>query len=265
MPSATLTGGKLYYLDRGTGKPLVFIHGLGADLSFHDPQIEFFSRTHRVICPELRGNARSSPLTGPVHQILDTQCQDLADLMAQLGIRQTVLAGTSYGGVFCFNFVLRYPEKVSGLIIGDALGDTQISSLREALLMLVQYLGLWGIYLPRPLLIAIMRHQYKQWPYARDHLVSFVRGMRRTEFLLQLLAMNRINFTPYLKQVSCPALGIVGEDNKVGVGWMKSAMKEIPQSTLKIVPHSLDPTNLCQPEEYNRLVKEFLERLNYTS
>lgn len=263
MPNATLTDGKLHYLERGTGKPLVFIHGLGADLSFHDPQIEFFSRTHRVICPELRGNARSSKLTGPIHKILDIQCRDLAALMEQLGIEQTVLAGTSYGGVFCFNFVLRYPEKVSGLIIGDALGDTRISSFREALLMLVEYLGLWGVYLPRPVLIAMMRHQYKPWPYARDHVVNFVRGMRRTEFLLQLLAMNRIKFTPYLKQVSCPALGIVGEENKVGVGWMKSAMKEIPQSSLAIVSHALDPTNLCQPEEYNRLVKEFLKRLNY--
>ncbi|WP_019850386.1 alpha/beta fold hydrolase [Desulfitobacterium sp. PCE1] len=263
MPIVTLSDGKLHYLDRGTGKPLVFIHGLGANLSFHDPQIEVFSRTHRVICPELRGNARSSKLTGPIHKILDIQCQDVAALMEHLGIERSVLAGTSYGGVLCFNFVLRYPEKVSGLIIGDALGDTQISSFREALLMFVQYIGLWGLYLPKPLLISMVKYQYKQWPYARDHVVNFVRGMRRTEFLLQLLAMNRIDFSPYLKQVSCPALGIVGEQNKVGVGWMKSAMKEIPHSSLEIVPHSLDPTNLCQPERYNYLVKEFLERLNY--
>ncbi|MGE4274244.1 MAG: alpha/beta fold hydrolase [Desulfitobacterium sp.] len=42
MPIITHLNGKLNYLDRGTGKPLVFIHGLGANLSFYDPQFEFF-------------------------------------------------------------------------------------------------------------------------------------------------------------------------------------------------------------------------------
>ncbi|AGA69124.1 putative hydrolase or acyltransferase of alpha/beta superfamily [Desulfitobacterium dichloroeliminans LMG P-21439] len=263
MPFATLANGKLHFLDRGTGKPLVFIHGLGANLSFYDPQINFFSKTHRVICPELRGNARSSKLNVPISKILDTQCSDVAALIEKLGIDQVVLAGTSYGGAFCFNFVLRYPEKVSGLVVADTLGDTKISSAREAFLVLLHYCGLWGLYLPKPLLTFLIKREYKQWPLTQRHMVDFVQGMRRTEFLLQLLAMNRINFTPYLKQVNCPVLGIVGDQNKVGVRWMKSAMKEIPQSSLEIVSHSFDPTNLCQPKQYNHLVKEFLEKLDH--
>ena len=263
MPIATLSKAKLNYLERGTGKPLVLIHGLGANHSFFDPQIEYFSTKYRVICPELRGNGQSSKLTGPIDKILDTQGQDVVELMEQLGIPQAIFAGTSYGGVFCFNFALRYPEKVSGLIIADALADTKISSIREALLIYTQYLGLWGIYLPKPILIALVKRQYKQWPYAQKHVVNFVKGMRRWEFLLQLLAMNRINFTPYLKEISCPTLGIVGGQNKVGVGWMKDALKEIPDATLEIIPDSFDPSNLCQPEKYNHLVLEFLEGLNY--
>lgn len=263
MPSIILPDAQINYLEQGNGKPLVFIHGLGANLSFFDPQIDFFSKTHRVICPELRGNARSSKLNEPLGKILDTQCRDVASLMEELGIDQAVLAGTSYGGAVCFNFVLRYPEKVSGLIIADSLGDAKIKGPKEALLELLLYSGLWGLYLPKPFLSFMVKQRYKPWPLAQKHAVNFVKGMRRTEYLLQLLAMNRINFTPYLKQVACPTLGIVGDQNKAGMRGMRRAMKEIPSSCMEVVQHSFDPTNLCQPERYNQLVKDFLESMNW--
>lgn len=263
MPLATLSNAQIHYLDQGKGKPLVFIHGLGANLGFYEPQIDFFSQTHRVLCPELRGNAQSSKLKGPIGKILDIQCRDVASLMEKLGIDQAVLAGTSYGGVFCFNFALRYPEKVSGLIIADAPGEAKINNPREVLLAFMIYSGLWGVYLPKPLLIYLVKQRYKPWPQAQSHVVDFVKGMRRTEYLLQLLAMMQGNFTPYLKEVECPTLGMVGDQNKVGVRWMKNALKEIPSSSLEIVHHSFDPTNLCQPERYNQRVMAFLEEIEW--
>jgi len=264
MPIAKLSSAKLNYLDKGTGKPLVFIHGLGANCSFYEPQIEYFSDTYRVISPELRGNGQSGRLNMPIDKILDAQCGDVAELMTLLGVEQAVLLGTSYGGAFCFNFALRYPERVTGLVIADSLAEACIRNFRDCLLKVVQYLGLWGIFLPKPLLTGIVKQQYKQWPYAQKHIAGFVRGMRKREFLYQLLALNRINYTSYLKQINCPALGLAGEQNKAGVIWMKEAMKEIPHSSLKIIPDSFDPSNLCQPAIYNKLVMDFLKEIKYT-
>ena len=50
----------LAYQDRGAGaRAIVFIHGLGFDHTTFGPQIELFSRTHRVIAMDLRGHGPS--------------------------------------------------------------------------------------------------------------------------------------------------------------------------------------------------------------
>ncbi|WP_047152779.1 alpha/beta fold hydrolase [Aneurinibacillus tyrosinisolvens] len=263
MPTALLNGTEIFYLDEGKGNPIVFIHGLGATHEMFEPQVETFSKSHRVICPDIRGNGQSGKLTGPIRTVLDRQCDDIALLLDKLGIEKAVFAGTSYGGVFCFHFVLRYPERVKALVITDSFGDTQIVGITEALLMLSQYGALWSIYLPRSWLIPAVKHQYRHWPLAQKHLVRIVSHMRNHEHVLQRLAINAANHTRNLGQVHCPALGLVGNFTKVGVRYMQRAMDAIPNSKLEIVPNSFDPTNLCQREIYDRLVADFLKEIGW--
>ena len=53
MKKLNKNGVALAYQDRGAGsRAIVFIHWLGFDHSTFAPQIEFFSRTHRVIAME---------------------------------------------------------------------------------------------------------------------------------------------------------------------------------------------------------------------
>lgn len=212
MPTAHLSNTDLFYTDDGAGNPLVFIHGLGATHGMFEPQIETFSRTHRVICPDTRGNGQSGRLTGPVSTVLDRQCDDLAELLDRLGIQRTVLCGVSYGGVFTFHFALRHPDRLAAMVVVDSFGDTRITSPGEA--------------------------------------------------LLQRLAINRAEHTSRLGQVRCPALGIVG-DTSLGVRYMRRAMRAIPGARLEIVPDSFDPTNLCQPETFNRLLAGFLAEVGW--
>jgi len=61
------------YVQSGKGKPLFFIHGLGADHLMFEPQVEYFSNRYHVICPDLRGNGQSSQLTAPINTVLDPQ------------------------------------------------------------------------------------------------------------------------------------------------------------------------------------------------
>src|SRR5262249_5134579 len=60
MPTLSHHGVKLSYDDRGAGKPaFVFIHGWTCDRSFFAPQVQHFSRRHRVVSPDLRGHGQS--------------------------------------------------------------------------------------------------------------------------------------------------------------------------------------------------------------
>jgi non-heme chloroperoxidase len=50
---------KLYYKEKGTGSPIVFVHGWMEDYSMWNSQIDYFSKSHRVIAYDQRGHGRS--------------------------------------------------------------------------------------------------------------------------------------------------------------------------------------------------------------
>lgn len=263
MPIASINNTKIYYVDEGRGTPLVFIHGLGASHTMFEPQIETFSKTHRVICPDTRGNGESGKLTGSVKTVLDRQNDDIAALLKSLGIEKAVFCGVSYGGVFTYHFVLRYPELVEAMIIVDSFGDTKIMSPKEFFLMASQYAAIWVPYLPSSWLVPPIKAQYKKWPLAQKHLVTIIRNMRKHEVILQRLAINTANHTDYLMSVKCPTLGIVGNGTKMGVNYMERSIGAIPDSKLKIVDNSFDPTNLCQREKFDELLYDFLVQIGW--
>lgn len=263
MPIANINNTQISYIDEGEGNPIVFIHGLGATHTMFQPQIETFSKTHRVICPDTRGNGESGRLTGPVKTVLDRQTDDIALLLKSLGINKAVFCGVSYGGVFTYHFVLRYPELVEAIVIVDSFGDTKIKSFKEFLLMTAQYGAIWSYYLPSSWLLPAVKSQYKRWPLAQQHLVEIINNMRKHESILQRFAINLANHTDHLHKVQCPALGIVGNGTNLGIKYMERSIGAIPKSELKIVDNSFDPTNLCQREKFDELLNNFLKKIGW--
>ena len=47
---------KLHYEEKGTGQPMVLLHGNGEDSSYFKNQIEYFSKKYRVIAVDTRGH-----------------------------------------------------------------------------------------------------------------------------------------------------------------------------------------------------------------
>ena len=140
------------YHESGSGNPIFFIHGLGADHRMFQPQIKQFSKYYHVICPDLRGNGLSPKLKGPVDSILDKQCADVIKLMDELRIDKAIFSGVSYGGVFCFHFAISYGHRVAGLVISDSFSDTKILSVQDFLVMFSSYVSLPLLYFPKLLL-----------------------------------------------------------------------------------------------------------------
>jgi pimeloyl-ACP methyl ester carboxylesterase len=228
-----------------------------------DLQIRRFRETHRVIVPELRGNGESGRISRPINTIIDRQCDDLARLLDSLEIHDVVMIGVSYGGAVAMQFALRHPGLLAGLVFADTFADIDKARIVEFLFFVASYLGLWVCYLPKPILKALARHWYRHWPAAQTAIPGLVEHFRPTEAVLQSLAMNRINYVPSLHQVRCPAMGIVGDATRTGIRLMERAMNVIAGSRLEIVPDSFDPTSLCQPEAFNRLLDGFLQEIGW--
>ena len=82
---------ELHYLEKGEGKPIVFIPGLTFSGEIFKAQIDYFSSKYRVIAIDPRGQGFSAkPVDGNDYQ---THGKDLAALIDGLGLSDVVLVG----------------------------------------------------------------------------------------------------------------------------------------------------------------------------
>ena len=250
------------YIDQGKGKPIFFIHGLGADHAMFEPQIASYSKAYRVLAPDLRGNGLSSSLEGPIHTVLDRQCADVAGMMDELRIDKAVFCGVSYGGVFNFHFALNYPKRVAGLVISDSFSDVKVRSVVELLNLIALYVGLPMLYFPS-LLTPGIEKSYQRWPAAQKYMAHAFRNLRSREVILQRLAINSANHTPDLHNYKKPVLGMVGDDNPLLIKYMQRAMDQFEKGELLILENSFDPSNLCATEKFNNALNKYLNEIGW--
>jgi non-heme chloroperoxidase len=113
---------KLEVLDRGgTGRPLIFLAGLGNDAHVFDSFAPKFNAHHHVYGITRRGfGASSKPAPEDGNYSADRLGDDVLAVMSALNLERPVLVGHSLAGEELSSIGSRYPEKVAGLIYLDA-------------------------------------------------------------------------------------------------------------------------------------------------
>ena len=125
-----LNGAALYYEERGHGDPLVLVHGGLASGAQWAPVAGELTDRFRVITPDSRGHGRSTNPSGKLSYpgIAD----DLAALIAALGLRDPVVGGWSDGGQVALELGARHPGAAGALIVGAAYPGFSAGGLRDA-------------------------------------------------------------------------------------------------------------------------------------
>lgn len=115
---ADVNGIKLYYEIRGSGAPLVLLHGgLGA-IEMFGPNLPALAKGRRVIAVDLQGHGRTADIDRPIS--LQYMADDVAALLAHLKIERADVMGYSMGGGVALQVAIRHPEAVNRLIIVSA-------------------------------------------------------------------------------------------------------------------------------------------------
>jgi pimeloyl-ACP methyl ester carboxylesterase len=112
-----VAGTRFHYLDRGSGPPIVLIHGLGAQMrNFSYALLDRLTDTHRVILIDRPGSGYSTSAPDAYSGIID-QAASIAALLDALDVRRPLIVGHSFGGAVALALGLYYPERVSGLAL----------------------------------------------------------------------------------------------------------------------------------------------------
>ena len=114
MPDIDLNGVHTYYEKRGTGAPLVLVHGLGGSTETWKKVADPLAADFRVVAYDLRGCGRSAVPPGPysLEQLVD----DLDDLVRGLGLGSVLLMGHSMGGSLALAYAAARPGRVLGVV-----------------------------------------------------------------------------------------------------------------------------------------------------
>jgi len=105
----------------GTGRPLVFLSGLGNTAHVFDDFAPKFTSQYHVYGITRRGYGASSvPPVGGSNYSADRLGDDVLAVLGALKIEKAVLVGHSIAGEELSSVATRYPERVAGLIYLDA-------------------------------------------------------------------------------------------------------------------------------------------------
>ena len=127
MKTLSINGSDMAYLDIGSGKPLVCIHGSLNDFRAWTPVLKPLSNGRRLIAPSLRhyfpGACSASEATFTMAQ----HVEDVIAFIEALDVGPVDLIGHSRGGHLSFRLALKRPDLVDRLVLaepGGALDDT---------------------------------------------------------------------------------------------------------------------------------------------
>jgi pimeloyl-ACP methyl ester carboxylesterase len=148
MPHPLVNGVRLHHEERGSGTPILGIHGAGSSALFWEDAAERLSQIGRAITYDRRGCSRSERPDPYEITSVREHAEDALALLQALDAEPAILVGRSYGGTIALDLALRHPTSVLGLALLEAGSkglspeyDEWFSSLGEAVEATVRVRG----------------------------------------------------------------------------------------------------------------------------
>jgi pimeloyl-ACP methyl ester carboxylesterase len=265
MEHARINGVELAYELRGTGTPLVMIHGGQGDQTMFADLAASFASHFRVLTFDQRGSGLSEK--PDMDYSIALLADDTAALMDHSGFSEAHIIGVSMGGTIAQELALRHALKVRSLVLGCTTPggpkairiagsafataySTQPMSAEERGRALAEAAFTEGYIERHPEIISAMieaRRQRPLDPVALDH---------RIKAVLKHNAYDRLH------KISCPTLVITGKDDAL-ISWENSQILADRISGAKLVV--LESAGHCfwleQPQQASEAILRFLRAI----
>ncbi|MBI4192961.1 MAG: 3-oxoadipate enol-lactonase [Betaproteobacteria bacterium] len=245
----------------GSGPWITLSHSLACDLHMWDEQMDALTKKYKVLRFDTRGHGASSAPPGPY--TLEQMADDVHGLFAALGIKHTHWIGLSMGGMIGQTYALKYPGVFQSLVLADTTSrhPPDAEKIWSERIRVTQEKGM----------DALAESTLERWftePYRRSHpqvmkrIDACIRATPVAGFVGSGEAISRVNLTDRLKEIKCPTLIMVGDqDYGTPPDMARAIHRNLPGSELLIIPSAAHLSNIEQPQAFNAALLGFLDRV----
>jgi pimeloyl-ACP methyl ester carboxylesterase len=258
----------IYYEVTGNGAPVVLLHGYALNSTMWEFQKPVLSSQYKVITVDLRGFGQSS-CSGRWSS--DIMAEDVADIITELKLRDCVIVGFSMSGPVAFKMVLNNADKISKLVLvssilpsaGRAPKNIQTEEdNRELEALILHGPEAWAEAMglrDGPLI----GNTFRRNPAAKAVWEAML-ARHNADYLRCMMEARRqwpvpIDWRAKLPRIACPTLIIAGAQDARFIDASKLMARVIPDARLEIVSGAGHMVNLERPDEFNRVLMDFLE------
>ena len=272
MPYAmTDDGVRLYFEETGSGRPMIFVHEFAGDLRSYEPQMRHFGKRYRTIALNARGYP---PSDVPEHVSSYSQARAADDILALLdhiGERQAHVVGLSMGGFATLHFGLRHPQRALSLCIGGCGYGAEPDKCErfraeaEAIAKMIRAEGMTAF--AERYAYAPTRVQYQNKdPRGHAEFKAMLAehsavGSANTQLGVQRERPSLYTLVEEMKRITAPTLIITGDEDWPCLIPSILMKQSIPSAALAMLPNSGHAINIEEPDEYNRIVSNFLSQV----
>jgi pimeloyl-ACP methyl ester carboxylesterase len=228
METLTVNDIRLAYERRGTGTPLVLLHGYPLDHHLWDQVAPLLLDTFELIVPDLRGFGGSSTVES--FYTVEDIASDIAALMDHLEIQKTAVAGHSMGGYVALAFVRLFPERVSGLglVASQVLADPP--DRKEGRYKSAAEVADKGI----ASVVETMAPKFTSNPQLQEFARESMERQQPAAYIGSLKAMaERVDSTPLLLSLSIPVVLVHGDaDQLIPIDRAREVKAALPNALL---------------------------------
>ncbi|MDQ1175764.1 alpha/beta fold hydrolase [Microbacterium sp. SORGH_AS_0421] len=217
----------LNHVRRGSGSPLLLVHGLGAGWRSWTPILDELARHREVIAIDLPGFGETPPLPGDVS--IATLADSVADFIREQGLEGVSTVGQSMGG----RIVLELARRGVG---GDSVAldpggfwsprerAVFAATLRPSIVLIRALRGVLPALLSNPVGRTVLLAQLsaRPWVLSRETVLPDVRGLADSPSVGA--AMNALTKGPL--QQGAPAGTVPG---RVTIGWGRRDLVTVPK------------------------------------
>jgi pimeloyl-ACP methyl ester carboxylesterase len=251
MSKIVVDGLKTHYEDHGSGTCICLIHGAQGTVEGFDGMVAVLKKNYRVITPSLPGRSGSDHMTGDV--TIKRYSDHVAHLLTKLGIKNTVLIGSSMGGLVTLSFCFDHPDMTLALVLIDSGAkiptDERIVKLFEddceGTTRLAASLG-YSKKTPKSVIQEALRYNL---------------AVPKDTVLKDFTATGNFDASSRLHEIKVPTLVVRGSDDILTPPSMTEFLKEgIRGSTVEIIQGAGHSIVVEKPIELSEAITKFLRK-----